>query len=40
MGEEGHEQYMTMLNLGWQLSEANGFQGNVSSFDGICRVWK
>ena len=29
-----------MLNLGWKSSNVTDFHGNVSSCDGISRVWK
>ena len=39
MVEEGHECCMRMLNLVWKLSETTDFKGNMSSCDGISRVW-
>ena len=29
-----------MLNLGWISNDVTGFQENVSTCDGISRVWK
>ena len=29
-----------MLNLGQKARDATGFQGNVSSYNDITRVWK
>ena len=29
-----------MLNLGWISNNVTGFQENVSTCDGISRVWK
>ena len=39
MSGEGNELYMGMRNVGWKSSWATGFEGKLSSCDGISSVW-